>query len=159
MEALFELLFKYRPTLFERGELALGVPGLVLLGLVALVAVATPTLLRYARARGKTDRRDRVLLTGLRVGLLGILVFSLCRPALVLSTVVPQQSFVGVLVDDSLSMRIGDGGGEARSDFVRAHFGSPDSPLLQALEARFKLRYLRFAERCAGDDLDYVIHN
>jgi uncharacterized membrane protein len=146
LEALFELLFKYRPTLFERGSLGLGVSWPVLVGLLVLAALLTPTLLRYSRARGKADGRDRVLLTGLRVALLGILVLSLCRPVLVLSTVVPQQSFVGVLVDDSLSMRIADDDGRARSEFVRATFGDPDSPLLEALEARFKLRYLRFAE-------------
>jgi len=153
VESLFELLFKYRPTLFERGSLVLGVPWPVLLGLLALVAALTPTLLRYRRARGKTDTRDRALLIGLRASVLAILVFSLCRPALVLSTVVPQQSFVGVLVDDSLSMRIADGGGEPRSGFVRTTFADPASPLLEALESRFKLRFLRFAdgaERVAG---------
>jgi len=155
VEALFELLFKYRPTLFERGSLALGVPWPVLPALLVLAALLTPTLLRYRRARGRTQRRDRVLLGSLRVGLLAILLFSLCRPALVLSTVVPQQSFVGVLVDDSLSMRIADGDGRSRADLVRAAFADPESPLRRALEARFKLRFLRFAataERVAGVD-------
>jgi uncharacterized membrane protein len=147
LEALFELLFKYRPTLFERGRLVLGVPWPVLAGLVALAVLITPTLLRYTRARGRTDRRDRLLLTGLRTGLLAVLVLSLCRPALVLSSVVPQQSFVGVLVDDSLSMRIADAEGHPRSDFVRTALADSRSPLREALEARFKLRYLRFADR------------
>jgi uncharacterized membrane protein len=147
LEALFELLFKYRPTLFERGSLVLGVPWPVLVGLLALAVLLTPTLLRYTRARGRTGPRDRLLLTALRAGVLAILVFSLCRPALVLSTVVPQQSFVGVLIDDSLSMRIADGGARPRSDFVRAALADPRSPLREALEARFKLRFLRFADR------------
>ena len=147
MEALFELLFKYRPTLFERGSVVLGVPWPVLVGLIALAVLLTPTLLRYARARGRSNARDRLVLTGLRAGLLAILVFCLCRPALVLSTAVPQQSFVGVLVDDSLSMRIADAGGHPRSEFVRAALADPRTPLRKALEARFKLRYLRFADR------------
>jgi uncharacterized membrane protein len=155
LEALFELLFKYRPILFERGRLALGVPWPVLVALLALVAVATPTLLRYSRARGKTEPRDRALLVALRVSALGILVFSLCRPVLVLSTAVPQQSFVGILVDDSLSMRIADREGRARSDFVHGAIGDSEGSLLPALEERFKLRYLRFAgsaERVPGTD-------
>jgi len=146
LEAPFELFFKYRPTLFQRGNLVLGVPWPVLVGLLGLVLLLTPTLLRYARARGRTDSRDRLILTGLRASLLALLVFCLCRPALVLSTVVPQQSFVGVLVDDSISMRIADGDGRARSEFVRAALADSRSPLREALEARFKLRYLRFAE-------------
>ena len=147
MEALFELLFKYRPTLFERGSVVLGVPWPVLVGLIVLAVLLTPTLLRYTRARGRTDARDRLVLIGLRGGLLAILVFCLCRPALVLSTAVPQQSFVGILVDDSLSMRIADAGGHPRSEFVRAALADPRTPLRKALEARFKLRYLRFADR------------
>ena len=147
MEALFELLFKYRPPLFERGSVVLGVPWPVLVGLIVLAVLLTPTLLRYTRARGRTDARDRLVLIGLRSGLLAILVFCLCRPALVLSTAVPQQSFVGVLVDDSLSMRIADAGGHPRSEFVRAALADPRTPLREALEARFKLRYLRFADR------------
>ena len=126
MEALFELLFKYRPTLFERGSLVLGVPWLGLAGLLALLAALTPTLLRYANARGRTTARDRVLLTGLRVGLLAILVLCLSRPALLISTAVPQQNFVGVLVDDSRSMRIADvGGTAARASSSSASFGGP----------------------------------
>ena len=70
MEALVELLFKYRPTLFERGSVVLGVPWPVLVGLIVLAVLLTPTLLRYTRARGRTDARDRLALTGLRSGLL-----------------------------------------------------------------------------------------
>ena len=83
----------------------------------------------------------------LRAGVLGLLVLSLCRPALILSTAVPQQSFVGVLIDDSLSMQIADReGAKTRADFVQTAFGSSDSPLRASLEARFKLRFLSFAQ-------------
>ena len=44
-----------------------------------------------------------------------------------------QQSFVGVLLDDSLSMRIADGDAGARSDYVRTTFG-PEGSLRKALE-------------------------
>lgn len=145
MDALFGFLFNYRPIVFERGALALGVPWVVFVGLLAAVALAIPTLLRYSDARGKTTRRDRVILMGLRAGVLSLLVFSLCRPALVVSTVVPQQSFVGVLLDDSLSMRIADGDDGARSDYVGSTFGT-EGALRKALEERFKLRYIRFSD-------------
>ena len=143
-EALFELLFKYRPLVFARGEIAFGAPWWALVvGLAA--AAAAPWLLRYGAVQGKSSRRDRLVLATLRAGLLGLLALSLCRPALVLSTVVPQQSFVGVLLDDSLSMRIADEG-TPRAEFVRSALGDPESELLRALEARFKLRYFRFSE-------------
>jgi uncharacterized membrane protein len=156
-EALFEFLFKYRPVVFARGEIAFGAPWWALAAALVLAAAA-PRMLRYGSVRGRSSRRDRIVLSALRAGLLGLVAVSLCRPALVLSTVVPQQSFVGVLLDDSLSMRIADGE-SPRADFVRKTLGNPESDLLQALEARFKLRYFRFsetAERVADPlSLDY----
>jgi uncharacterized membrane protein len=56
-----------------------------------------------------------------------------------------------VLIDDSQSMRVTDGGTEARAAFVTATLG-PDSELRRALEDRFQLRMFRFsadAERLA----------
>ena len=43
--------------------------------------------------------RERAALAVLRVGAIAVLVFALHRPVLRLSTVVPQQNFLGVLVD------------------------------------------------------------
>jgi uncharacterized membrane protein len=69
---------------------------------------------------------------------------------------VPQQNWVGILLDDSSSMRIEDHDGGPRSDFVLDQLGRPDAPLLTALGERFSLRIFRFssaAERLmsAGD--------
>jgi uncharacterized membrane protein len=72
------------------------------------------------------------------------MVFCLCRPALVLSTAVPQQSFVGVLLDDSRSMRIADGGAP-RSEFIVHAFGK-DGALMKELSGQFKTRLFRFSD-------------
>jgi uncharacterized membrane protein len=145
MESLFSFLFKYRPWVFEKGEFALGATWpAFLLGMI-IVIVAIPTVLQYRGVRGKSMRRDRWILTGLRTAILGILLFCLFRPVLVLSTVVPQRSFVGILLDDSQSMKIEDGDGVARSSAIDEHFGSEGSPLLEALTERFKLRFFRFS--------------
>ena len=56
---------------------------------------------------------------------------------------------MGIVIDDSRSMRITDYGGEGaqpRSDFVQEVFGGPDSDLISALSERFKLRYFRFSD-------------
>lgn len=146
LEHLFEFLFKYRPVVFERGELVIDppwpFPAVLTLGLVA----AGVAMLGYVRASGRSDLRDRVLLTGLRLGALAVLMVVLARPMLVIATVVPQQNFLGILIDDSRSMRIADAGGRPRSEFVTKHFGSEGSELLGALSERFKLRFFRFAE-------------
>ena len=54
---------------------------------------------------------------------------------LLLSAAVPQRNYVGVLIDDSRSMRIADRDGKPRSDWVEHAFGGPDSAMLKALRA------------------------
>ena len=72
---------------------------------------------------------------------------SLCllRPMLVLRAAVPHQNVVGVLLDDSRSMRIADVNGQPRSTYVQQEFGSADAGLRKALGERFTVRTLRFA--------------
>jgi uncharacterized membrane protein len=145
MDTLFEFLFKYRLILFQEGEFtfASSWPSLLLLGGVA--AVAIPSLLTYGAARGDSRRRDRTLMAALRLGLVAVLVFILFQPTLVLTSVVPQRNFVGILIDDSQSMRIADENGVPRSDFVQSTFGGEGSDLLTALSEKFTLRYFRFS--------------
>jgi len=85
------------------------------------------------------------VMVGLRLGLVAILVFILFRPTLILTSVVPQRNFVGILIDDSQSMRITDRDGVPRSDFVQSTFGSEGSELLTALSEKFTLRFFRFS--------------
>ncbi len=144
-DSIFELLFKYRPVVFEQGDLTFLSPGSVGAGLLAAVVVAVPAALTYLRVRGKTGPMDRVVLTALRLFGLAVIAFCLLRPALVISTVVPQQNFVGVLIDDSRSMQIRDVDERPRSDFVHESFGNEESRLLSALAERFTLRFFRFS--------------
>ncbi len=145
METTFEFLFKYRLLLFQEGEFTFSSPWPVLLVLGGVAVVAVPALLTYGAARGDSRRRDRAVMAGLRLGLVAILVFILFRPTLILTSVVPQRNFVGILIDDSQSMRITDQDGVTRSDFVQSTFGSEGSELLTALSEKFALRYFRFS--------------
>ena len=145
MDGLFTFLFKYRRLVFEQGDFAFTAPDrirvlLVVAGVVAAAAVAT-----YTMAGGRAGRTERAVMAGLRVALVGVLLFCLLRPALVLSTVVPQQNFVGILVDDSRSMRLTDADGAPRSDFVAHAFTPEESALLRELGERFTLRFFRFS--------------
>ncbi len=146
MEGLFEFLFKFRSIVFEQGEFAFGAPAstrtlLGIAGLLAASAVAT-----YTIARGKSTVVDRGIMAGLRVALIGLLVFCLMQPILTLSTVVPQQNFVGILIDDSRSMRLQDAQGGARSAFIPEAFTPGESALLEQLADRFVLRFFRFSD-------------
>src|SRR5262249_59001756 len=72
-------------------------------------------------------------------------LFCLFRPSLVLKAAVPQQNFLGVLVDDSRSMSIADRDGQTRAAFVQQQFATENSPLLHALSQRFVVRFFSFS--------------
>ena len=159
MEALFEFLFKYRPVVFEKGRFAFAAGPATYIVIAIALAVAVPALIAYARLRMRGGPRDRAVLLALRLAGLAIVVVALMHPILVVSEAVPQRNVVGVLVDDSRSMRIADLSGTTRADAVRHLLGSRDSSLYRALADKFVVRLFRFSgngERVAQlGDLTY----
>ena len=126
VERLFRFLFKYPPLVFQQGDFAWGVSRPVLL---AVAGRRRPSrraaLLTYRGVAGDEPPRDRVVLVGLRLAALARAARSACSgPTLILKAAVPQQNFLGVLVDDSRSMTIADRDGQPRSD-VRAAAARP----------------------------------
>jgi hypothetical protein len=144
-EGIFEFLFKYRPTEFAKASFAFGAPLSVTLLVLAVAAIGVPAVMSYAGVRGKSNRRDRWVLGTLRVCALFVLMLCLFRPMLLLSAAVPQRNYVGVLVDDSRSMRIADKDGKTRSDWIEHQFGGPDSVLLKKLREKFIVRLFSFS--------------
>ncbi|MFN2564040.1 MAG: glutamine amidotransferase [Gemmatimonadaceae bacterium] len=143
-ESLFAALFKYRPAVFEKGELAIGAPASVWLIVAVALLIGVPAVLTYARAQGKDGRRDRIVLAALRGAALALLLICLLRPRLLVSAAVPQRNYVGILIDDSRSMRVADGGSVERGEMVRRLFAA-DAPLVRELAERFQLRFFRFS--------------
>src|SRR5919204_3994475 len=137
MKKFFRFLFKYPPLMFQQGDFAWGVSGPVLLVVAGVMAVAVAGLATYRGLATIERARDRLVLVGLRLATLCLLLFCLVRPTLILKAAVPQQNFVGVLIDDSRSMAIADRDGETRSAFVQQQLSGPHAPLLDALSKRF----------------------
>ncbi|MDH3496552.1 MAG: FixH family protein [Gemmatimonadota bacterium] len=150
-ERLFELLFKYRPVVFARGDLVFASPWplIVVLALGALALAIGVTA--YRRTGAAMSARERGGLLGLRIGAVAVLVFCLTGPALRVTTVVPQQNFLGILVDDSRSMRVADGDGRTRGALATEML-APAGPLMRALGERFKLRVFGFSETLGRAD-------
>lgn len=143
--AVFQFLFKYPLLVFEQGTLTLGVSGPLVLTVIAAAALAVAALLTYRGITAEGPAIDRAVLIALRLFVVAVLLFCLVRPALVLKAAVPQQNFVGIVIDDSRSMSIADQGGQPRSRFVQQQLGGPDGALLRALSQRFVLRFFRFS--------------
>ncbi len=145
LDSLFRFLFKYSPLVFERGSIALSGRRALAVLLPLTLIVAGAVLWSYTRVGGKARRLDRVVLVALRLGVLAALAFCLLRPKLVISSLVPQQNFLGVLVDDSRSMRIADQDGGSRGAFATRELGTDTAALREALARRFQLRFFRFS--------------
>lgn len=158
MASLFEFLFKYERHVYERGEFVFGASRPMQLA-VAAAAIGGLYVLWTYRRLGAVGPRDRALLFGVRLALFALVAVALLRPMLLVKKAVPQQNFVGVLLDDSRSMQIADENGAPRREFVARELARPDAPLLTALGKRFNLRVFRFstaAERLQSTaDLTY----
>ena len=145
LENLFRFLFKYPPLLFQQGDFSWGLSRPVLLAVMVAAAIAILALLTY-RGVSPTDKRiDRAVLVALRLAVVCVLLICLFRPTLILKAAVPQQNFLGILIDDSRSMSIADRDGQARSAFVQEQLNGPASPLLAALSQKFVVRFFRFS--------------
>ena len=87
----------------------------------------------------------------LRIAALGIILFCIFRPVLIVKAAVTQQNVVGVLIDDSRSMQLPatNQQGQTRADFVRSTFAKPDSAVMKGLSDRFLIRTFRFSSASA----------
>jgi uncharacterized membrane protein len=157
LESAYQFLFKYTQDVFERGDFVWG-SSRWMAGLVLVAAGAGAyALLTYRSVR--LGPRDRTVLTSLRIATLAVLVVCLLRPMLILKVAVPQQNFVGVLLDDSRSMQVADLEGHPRGNYITENFSAATSPLLAKLSEKFVVRTYRFSsftERLnAAGDLTY----
>jgi uncharacterized membrane protein len=145
LEQLVSFLFKYKEEVFSKSQFSFQVrPSPLLIALVA-VAMLVLAYLFYWRLRPGLAPAWRGLLMGLRLMLLTVIAFCLMRPVIVIPSVIPQSSFVAVLMDDSASMLITDEGGRTRLDVIK-QLMSPDSPFSAALSDKFKVRHFKFSE-------------
>jgi len=138
-----ELVFKYRPVVFEQGELGFSPPwpaAIAVLAVLAAMSIAVWAYLRPGRAQG----RSRTALLTLRLSALLLFLFALLRPVLVVRAVEPQRNVLAVVVDGSRSMEIADQDAKPRSAFVRETLGAA-GPLRTSLARRFSLRHFQFA--------------
>jgi uncharacterized membrane protein len=156
---LFKAFFKYPALTFQQGDFTFATSRSTMVGLVILAAIGVAALISYRAVRSEEPTRERLVLVGLRLALLAAIVFCLLRPSLILKAAVPQQNFLGVLIDDSRSMTIADRDGQPRTQFVEQQFGAPESALLKSLSEKFVLRYFRFSSTAdrlnAAADLKY----
>ena len=132
-DALFRTFFELSPVVFSQGEFRFAASTGSYLAAAAIAVAAGLAVFAYRKSQGTARTRDRVALAGIRLAILGIILICMFRPLLVVKAAVPQQNFVGVLLDDSRSMQIADVDGQPRASYVKNEFGANDRGLLKAL--------------------------
>ena len=131
---LFEFLFKYPRFVFEQGDFTFAASRSMSATILVVAGLAAAALITYRMVTNEGPVRERLVLVALRLAVLAVLMVCLFRPSLVLRSAVPQQNFLGVIVDDSRSMTIADRDNLPRTDFVH-----------KALGDKFVLRHFRFS--------------
>ena len=149
MNQLVRFLFGHEQAVFTNGRFGFDVrPGVILLVLVVLL-VGVFSYFIYIRPRWRLKTTTTASLVALRAALLILMVLLLLRPVVVVSSVIPRSSYVAVVVDDSLSMKLQDlPDGATRLETVKQSLlnenaGKPS--FLSRLEEKFKTSLYGFS--------------
>src|SRR5579872_1202120 len=121
---MFEFLFKYPRAVFAKGTLVLlgAWPWWVFVVLVLAAGGGLAWLIRsripQASAQVKNWRAGVIWL--LQFALAALVLLLLWQPAILVAELRPQQNIIAVLVDDSRSMSINEGGSTREAQAIKA---------------------------------------
>jgi uncharacterized membrane protein len=139
---MFEWLFKYPASVFSKGDVVLlaAWPAWVLIGLI--LAAGGALAWHVLRRRAYLDGWRRASIWLLQAGAVALILILLWQPALSVATLRPQQNIVAVMVDDSRSMGLVEGGATRLHQAQKAL----DSGVIEELRKKFQVRLYRFGK-------------
>jgi len=146
----FEFFFKYKPIVYEKGKLAFQLLGSPYWFLLVIAAACGAAIYFY---KGVSREKWSASLVALRAATFIILGFLFLRPVLNVKTVLPQETYLAVVVDNSESMNIRDAGDKSRAETLQAQLQATD--FIKKLSDKFKVRIYRYdkeAERIDRPD-------
>ena len=149
MDALVRFLFGHEQAVFTNGRFGFDVRPNILLLVFIFLLVAVFIYFIYLRPRIRLSKRTTATLIALRVALLTLMVALLLRPVVVVSSVIPRSSYVAIVVDDSLSMKLHDvPGGATRLDSIKQtllNTNTGQASFLNRLDQKFKTNLYGFS--------------
>jgi uncharacterized membrane protein len=137
--SIFEIFFKYTPIIYEKGHLAFQLIGSPMWFIPFVIAAGAGAWFAYRKVAADKYSIGLVLL---RTITFSVLAFIFLRPVLNISTVLPQESYLAVVIDNSESMKIRDDGQASRAELLQARLESTD--FFRRLSDKFKVRTYRF---------------
>ncbi len=142
---MFELLFKYPLTMFQKGHFVFLTPWPIWLMVAGILAAGALLFWHVRRNHGMLSGLRPIGIWLLETAMVALVLFLLWHPALSVATLKPQQNVIAVLVDNSRSMGISDASG-TREAAAKAVL---DSGLLKSLSDRFQVRLYEFGKEPA----------
>jgi len=139
---MFEILFKYPISIFQKGRFVLLTPWPVWLLAIGIVAAAALLFWHVRRNHGMLSGLRPIVIWVLETCMVALVLFLLWHPALSVATLRPQQNVVAVLVDDSRSMTINDASGTREAAAKSILNGG----MLKSLGERFQVRLYKFGK-------------
>ena len=140
---MFEFFLKYPRSVYARGQFALlgAWPKWMLVVLILAAAVGLAWLIRSRMAQAVPLIRGwrAWVIWVLQAMLVAVLLVLLWQPAITVAELKPQQNIIAVLVDDSRSMAISEGGVTRQAQAVKAL----ENGVLASLNRSFQTRLYR----------------
>jgi uncharacterized membrane protein len=140
---VFELLFKYSRTTFERSEFLFASGWPIWLLVLLVIGAAAAVTVSLARRRGLLGAGKLAVIGVLQTLMIAIVLVLVWQPALLTQTLRPQENAVAVLLDTSASMGYSEAaGGESR---LQQSVAVMEARVLPELERQFDLELFAFS--------------
>ncbi|OYW10866.1 MAG: hypothetical protein B7X34_04070, partial [Acidobacteriia bacterium 12-62-4] len=140
---MFEFLFRYPLTVYQKGSVVLqsgwSVWWWVLASVVAAGVVGWLLFTKWNNGK----RAKAVVLWGLQSTMIALVLLLLWQPGISIATLKPQQNIVAVLLDDSKSMGLTEDGSTRRDEMKK----TLEAGLADGLGKKFQVRYYKMGTR------------
>ena len=138
---MFELLFKYPPTVFRKGDFVFSSGWPLWLLALLLLAAGAGLWWHVQRHHGRLEGRRPWAIWALQIAAAALILFLLWQPAIGIRSLRAQQNVVSVLLDTSRSMALGEGE-QTRLEQARTALAGG---VLEQLEQKFRVRLYSFS--------------
>jgi uncharacterized membrane protein len=144
MDQLIQFFFKHKGSTFAKGHLGFANRPSWVWILLAAVTLGALVYFLYIRPGYRITSKSKYGLVALRASLLALLLILLMRPVVVVPSIIPKSTAVGVIVDDSRSMQLQDEAGRSRIDAAKEML-SANKPFARGLDEKFKVSLYGFS--------------
>jgi uncharacterized membrane protein len=148
MDNFVQLLFKYKWSIFARGQFGFANFPAWWLIVLGLLAVGLLIYFLYIRPGYRLNANTRWGLIALRASLLALIFILLLRPVVVIPSIIPKSTSVAVIADDSRSMQLADDHNRTRIQNVKEIL-APNNRFARELNDKFKVNLYGFSTTTA----------